>query len=92
MATAEERSTLVSQFLGLAGRLERLRYQEPSETNLDASTLVRWQNLYGDNVTTVLHNRSVLLDKPATVSADSLVEWIAYARETLTDDPPDGPL
>ncbi|WP_042364061.1 hypothetical protein [Streptacidiphilus neutrinimicus] len=76
--------------LGIAGRLERLRYTDPETTTLDAGRLRRWQSVYSDEVVTVLQNLAVLMDQPATVSADDLVKWIAYARKTLTSNPPDG--
>lgn len=92
MTNALERAALTDQFLGLAGRIERLRHTDPNATTLDKERLVLWQKLFDDNATTVLGNRMVLLEKPATVSVETLVQWVKYARKTLTQTPLDGEL
>lgn len=91
MSKAAEKQRLAGEFLELTRRLEILRYAEEGDGNkFDPEKLARWQTLYGDEVTNVLQNRAVYRDQPAAVSGETLQEWIAYARQVLTDDPVDG--
>jgi hypothetical protein len=83
MGTKADKKRLEDEFLDLAARLEGLRQLDPGAV-VDPARLKRWQKRYGDNVTKILANRSVLMATPKIVSVDDLQQWVKEARKALT--------
>jgi hypothetical protein len=78
-----ERQRLTEEFLDLAARLEGLHLLKPKNV-VDPARLKRWQKQHGKEANKILAHRTVLAEKPASVSGDDLKQWIEDARRALT--------
>lgn len=86
MPTFSDRQRLKDQFLGLAGRIERL--QNPLSDILgadDHKAISRWQSLYAEEIVETLRRRETLLEPLTTATVDyvALSKWIDDANEVL---------
>ncbi|WP_152627893.1 hypothetical protein [Streptacidiphilus neutrinimicus] len=84
MTFAVDRAVLLDEFLDLSARLEGLRQLVPGTVVDSPERIHRWQNLYGEEVSKVLANRTVLAKAPALVFTRDLKQWIKEARQALT--------
>lgn len=89
MNSTPDRAALTAEFQHLANQIQQLR-DTPTPAESVPGRLALWKSIYAKEAATVLSNRATLAAKPAAVSSDDLVEWVAYARKTLTATPPDG--
>ena len=72
------------QYLGLAGRVERLRGTD-SNHHLGGDALSRWQNLHREEIARVIDRRDELKGRDGPgVSSDRLTLWILEAIDDLS--------
>lgn len=85
MATAAERALAAADFLGLAGRIERIETAD-AERHRDGRSLLRWRSVYAAEIRDSLNRRAELLDPLSgpEVSFDRLTAWIEEARFLLS--------
>ncbi|MFB6809435.1 hypothetical protein [Streptomyces sp. NPDC056387] len=83
--TSEQRNRLHTEYLGLAGQVERLLSTSPEHTILDRDALARWQNLYESEARTVIERRDSMIGTPPSMipSSAELESWIAHAQRVL---------
>ncbi|MFD3999894.1 hypothetical protein [Streptomyces rubiginosohelvolus] len=91
MSRAKERNRLESDFLALAGRIERLTNTGPAHTTLDEVRLNRWQDVYKAEAEEVIRRRDSILREGGVpqkiASSAELTEWNAHARKILVGAP-----
>jgi hypothetical protein len=74
---AQQRNELATQYLGLAGRVERLRDTD-SDHHPSKDELGRWQNLYQKEITVAIDRRNELVDRDTGPGVDTarLTLWL----------------
>lgn len=83
VSTSEERGQLVTLFLGLAGRVQRLAGSDPATRS---DELARWIAIYRSEIDDVLRHQSELIEPltAAGVTSERLTLWIEQVRKVLS--------
>jgi hypothetical protein len=82
--TTQQRNVLATQYLGLAGRVERLRDTD-SDHHPGGDELRRWQNLYQKEIAGVIDRRNELIgrDTGPGVGTGQLTLWLEDIGDLL---------
>jgi hypothetical protein len=82
--TAQERNELATQYLGLAGRVERLRDTD-SDHHASKGELGRWQLLYQKEIAGAIDRRNELIGRDAGPGVDTrqLTLWLEEIGDLL---------
>lgn len=81
---ADRRNQAVTEFLGLAGRVERLVAIDPlSIAKPSPTAFQQWMTVYGDEIAECLRRRKELIDRPQGVYLGRLTIWIEDTRKLL---------